>query len=109
MSTIKCYDTLKCMYVEVEVTEEVYTYIKRSYWREDMQDRRYQARKLLFDDVLDYSVTEIDICDEVVKKIEYPLTLPLSSQTHSLLYQSNLPMFLLAYHIHRHGSIPKFV
>ena len=24
MSTIKCYDTLKCMYVEVEVTEEVY-------------------------------------------------------------------------------------
>lgn len=22
MSTIKCYDTLKCMYVEVEVTEE---------------------------------------------------------------------------------------
>ena len=36
-----------------------------------MQDRRYQARKLLFDDVLDYSVTEIDICDEVVKKIEY--------------------------------------
>mgnify|MGYP000020777951 FL=1 len=71
MSTIKCYDTLKCMYVEVEVTEEVYTYIKRSYWREDMQDRRYQARKLLFDDVLDYSVTEIDICDEVVKKIEY--------------------------------------
>lgn len=49
MSTIKCYDTLKCMYVEVEVTEEVYTYIKRSYWREDMQDRRYQARKLLFD------------------------------------------------------------
>lgn len=47
------------MYVEVEVTEEVYTYIKRSYWREDMQDRRYQARKLLFDDVLDYSVAEI--------------------------------------------------
>ena len=36
-----------------------------------MQDRRYQARKLLFDDVLDYSVAEIDICDEVVKKIEY--------------------------------------
>lgn len=73
MSTIKCYDTLKCMYVEVEVTEEVYTYIKRSYWREDMQDRRYQARKLLFDDVLDYSVAEIDICDEVVKKIEYEI------------------------------------
>lgn len=31
MSTIKCYDTLKCMYVEVEVTEVLKSRMSMTY------------------------------------------------------------------------------
>ena len=46
METILCYDTLKGINVLVEVQDEVATYLKRSYWREEMQQRRYYKRVL---------------------------------------------------------------
>ena len=55
MAQIKCYNTITKEYQIIEVTEEVATFYKRSYWREEMQDRRYQARKLLFDEIYGYS------------------------------------------------------
>lgn len=61
MRDIKCFDTTSRKYVTVEVDDEIYTFIKRSYWREDMQDRRYQKRKLLFDEAIDYAQDE-DLC-----------------------------------------------
>lgn len=48
---LKCYDTLAGAYVDVETTEEIVTYVKRSYWREDIQNRRYYARTLCIDDM----------------------------------------------------------
>jgi RNA polymerase sigma factor (sigma-70 family) len=57
-SKIKCYDTLKKTYVMVDVSSEVETFIRRSYWKEDMQERRYQSRKLPLEDnewMQDYS------------------------------------------------------
>lgn len=60
MSTIKCYDTLKCMYVEVEVTEEVYTYIKRSYWREDMAEEEVSLTKKAYYKVHKFAEELID-------------------------------------------------
>ena len=44
MEKIKCYDTLSGSYVEVEVTDDIALYIRRSYWREEMAERRYAAR-----------------------------------------------------------------
>lgn len=35
---LKCYDTLSGKYVTVEVSEQIETEVKRSYWREDMQE-----------------------------------------------------------------------
>ena len=55
---IKCYDTISKDYVDVRVTEEVETFIKRSYWREDMQHRRYLKRKKLLDDYTEYLVQD---------------------------------------------------
>lgn len=44
MKTIKCFDTLDKCYKTIEVSDEVAEYIRRSYWREDMQERRYRKR-----------------------------------------------------------------
>lgn len=70
MAQIKCYDTLSGEYVIVEVTPELETFIKRSYWREDMQERRYQARKLLFEDTYRYGECDDVILNKVVKDIQ---------------------------------------
>jgi len=49
---VKYYDALTGCYVEIPVTVEVEEYIKRSYWREDMQNRRYYARVSNYDDYM---------------------------------------------------------
>lgn len=41
---IRCYDTLKNKYVNVPVTIEIETYMKRSSWREEIQNKRYTKR-----------------------------------------------------------------
>lgn len=41
---IRCYDTLKNKYVNVPVTIEIETYMKRSSWREEVQNKRYTKR-----------------------------------------------------------------
>lgn len=52
---VKCYDTLKGEYVLVPVTVEVEQFIKRSYWKEDMQERRYYKRKIDFEEYTKFS------------------------------------------------------
>lgn len=70
MKMIKCFDTINGRYVDVEVTEEIEVYIKRSYWREDMQDRRFQARKLVFDEALNYTTLSDPVYEEILKAVE---------------------------------------
>lgn len=48
---VKYFDSLTNKYIEIPVSIELETFIKRSYWREDMQDRRYHARILDIDEV----------------------------------------------------------
>lgn len=57
---VKCYDTLKKEYVLVPVDLEIETYIKRSYWREDMQNRRYAKRMMSYE----YLVTKQEEIEE---------------------------------------------
>lgn len=57
---VKCYDTLKREYVLVPVDLEIETYIKRSYWREDMQNRRYAKRMMSYE----YLVTKQEEIEE---------------------------------------------
>lgn len=47
---VKCYDTLTGKYVDVPVSKEIEEYIRRSYWREDMQERRYYKRVVNIED-----------------------------------------------------------
>lgn len=58
---LRCYDTLSGAYVEVETTEEIVTYVKRSYWREDIQERRYRARTF---DLDEFYMDEQDVYEE---------------------------------------------
>ncbi len=46
---VKCYDTLSGVYVDVPVSQEIEEFIKRSYWKEDMQERRYYKRVVSID------------------------------------------------------------
>ena len=52
---LKCYDTLSGKYVTVEVSEQIETEVKRSYWREDMQERRYYKRCQPLDENINYT------------------------------------------------------
>lgn len=52
---VKCYDTITKSYVTVEVTKEVGQFLKRSYWREDMQERRFNKRRVSLDDAIGYN------------------------------------------------------
>ena len=52
---LKCYDTLSGRYVTVEVSEQIETEVKRSYWREDMQERRYYKRCQPLDENMNYT------------------------------------------------------
>jgi len=51
---IKCYNTLTREYQDIQLTPELEQEIKRSYWREEQQERRYNKRVLEFEDYLQY-------------------------------------------------------
>ena len=70
---IKYYDTLKGEYVLVPVTVEVESYIKRSYWKEDMQERRYYKRKVDLEDYMSFEngvYIEDRVFEEVVRDLD---------------------------------------
>lgn len=70
---VKCYDTITKSYVTVEVTKEVSQFLKRSYWREDMQERRYNMRKVALDEAVGYSsayISQVQELVDIVLKIE---------------------------------------
>lgn len=82
MEKILCYDTLSGTYVSVDVTEEVATFMRRSYWREDMQQRRYYKRMLLLDEAVSYGrvdSTEEQVLQKESKTILYRALRRLSS------------------------------
>jgi len=71
---VKCYDTLSGIYVEVPVSQEIEEFIKRSYWREDMQERRYYQRIVSIDSCIPEG-GQIPSCgcsvlDEVIQREE---------------------------------------
>lgn len=80
---IKVYDTLKGEYVLVEVSKEVETFMRRSYWKEDMQKRRYDKRTVDMDyvvlkydalmeqrDLLINKMIHDELVEELYKRIE---------------------------------------
>lgn len=69
---LKVFNTFTREYVEVEVTEEIETEVKRSYWREEQQMRRYHKRCSLFYDEVGYSLDEFDggLCSSVIEHEE---------------------------------------
>lgn len=72
---IKCYNTLRNTYEEVCVTEEIAQFYRRSYWREDMQERRYYQRCSNVDDLL-LDSTEVyaernSLVDDIIREQEY--------------------------------------
>lgn len=77
---LKCYDTLRKEYREIETSLEIGTEVKRSYWREEHAERRYYARVSEFTDfvILPYSRNiedsvilndEIEILHECIKSL----------------------------------------
>ena len=66
---IKCYNTINGEYVTINTTETIGTTIKRSYWREDMQERRYNKRVLPLMEELDYGIGN-DVSDIVIANME---------------------------------------
>ena len=69
MIELKCYDTLTGRYVRINVADEVGKFIKRSYWREDIQDRRFNARRLNYEEALSYNDEDTTVI-EVIKREE---------------------------------------
>ncbi|MCI9050345.1 MAG: DUF1492 domain-containing protein [Lachnospiraceae bacterium] len=69
---IKCYDTLKGKYVKVPVSAEVEIYIKRSRWREDIQNRRYIQRITDYGElVIKEDLEQEDTLEqEIIKKLQ---------------------------------------
>lgn len=72
VSVVKCFDTVKRKYVEVEVPVEVATFYKRDYWREEMSERRYYQRAISLDGLYvfgNYSIEKEDsISENVLRK-----------------------------------------
>jgi len=67
---IKCYDTMSGKYVMVEVSKEIQEFMYRSYWKEDMQNRRYLKRKVSITDDVEFLFEGKDIFDLVVSNLE---------------------------------------
>lgn len=69
---IKCYDTFEKKYVNVEVEDEIGQFIKRSYWREDMQERRYLKRKVEINEAVEmsYKLDYTSMVDLIIKEEE---------------------------------------
>lgn len=70
MDTLDYFDKISKQWIKLEVKDEIGTFLKRSYWREDAQERRYYTRKLDFEDDLDYETYLLtESCeDEVVNR-----------------------------------------
>lgn len=67
MSKFNYFDKISKQWVELDLNDEVGIFLKRSYWREDAQERRYYNRKLDFEDELDYeSYLTTESCEELV-------------------------------------------
>ncbi len=67
MSKFDYFDKISKQWVELDLNDEVGVFLKRSYWREDAQERRYYNRKLDFEDELDYeSYLTTESCEELV-------------------------------------------
>lgn len=60
MEKILCYDTLKNSFVLVEVNDEIASFMRRSHWREDIQQRRYYKRVVSIEDNLVIGGNSID-------------------------------------------------
>ncbi|MBQ2885845.1 MAG: hypothetical protein IJE43_19140 [Alphaproteobacteria bacterium] len=86
---IKCYDTLTKKVVEVPVSIELETEIKRSYWREEHAERRYNARILEYSDAILVKRSR-DIADTIIQNEEIALLLEclkdLSERERSIIY-----------------------
>ena len=67
MSKFEYFDKISKQWVELDLNDEVGVFLKRSYWKEDAQERRYYNRKLDFEDELDYeSYLTTEPCEEIV-------------------------------------------
>ena len=67
---MKCYDTMSGKYVMVEVSKEIQEFMHRSYWKEDMQNRRYLKRKVSITDGVEFLFEGDDIFDLVASNLE---------------------------------------
>lgn len=47
---MKCYDTLTGQYKEICVSAEIESELKRSYWREEIAERRYRKRVVQYEE-----------------------------------------------------------
>lgn len=54
MSTFKYFNKISKEWIDIELSDDICIFLKRSYWREEMQERRFNARKLEFEDFIDY-------------------------------------------------------
>lgn len=71
---VKYFDSLTDQYVEIPVSIELETFIKRSYWREEKQNKRYYARisdieTLYLDDSTIYN-NRYEAVDKLIKEFE---------------------------------------
>ena len=62
---LKCYDTLSKQYKEITIDKEMETEIKRSYWREEHAERRYNARVVEYADYMQLNKTR-DLTEMVI-------------------------------------------
>lgn len=92
MGKIKCYDTLSKEYVTVQVTDEIEEYVKRSYWRENMQERRFNMRKVMLNEQFsldDVSWNDVTL-DCIIKDIEiqtiYEVVMTSDERTRLIIY-----------------------
>lgn len=72
--TVRYFDSLTGKTIEVPVTEEVGTYIRRSYWRESKQESRFRMRvcsmEVLSEDYVSRYLEKTSIIEELLLKQE---------------------------------------
>lgn len=71
---LKCYDTLSNQFKEVDVDEELEKEYKRSYWREEISERRYYARSMQYEEYLAVNHST-DVADLVIRQQEISILL----------------------------------
>ena len=70
------FDRITKQYLEVDLNEELERELKRSYWREAQQERRYYARCCEFNNALEYdSVLKFNPEVAVIRKLEVEVLL----------------------------------